>query len=460
MADKNLAGRGENETGLRVLEKFKDESDGTFSLAQRARLEGWDSIGAAWIKVAVDTAGQVKTTGGGGGGGAVTIADGADVAEGATTDLAVVTDTTGTVSGKLRGLVKWAYERMPASLGQKTMAASLPIVIASDQASIPVTASAGTNLNTSALSLEATQTTVSTRIGDVTETAPATDTASSGLNGRLQRIAQRLTSLIALLPASLGQKTMANGLAVTIASDQSVIPVSDNAGSLTVDAPVGTPVFTRLSDGAAALIGQKAMAASLPVAIASDQGNVPVSQATAANLNAQAVGNVAHDAVDSGNPVKIGGKVVGAGGTPTLVSATGDRVDGAFDAAGRQMVAEPTNWTITHVPAANVQATASKAAGGVGVKHVLTSLWVACHNSGAATAAILTINVRDGATGAGTVLWTLKLPITATTLTMSSIFLNDLNIVGTANTAMTVEFSAAGGANTNEVVNAAGYDTL
>lgn len=32
--------------------------------------------------------------------------------------------------------------------------------------------------------------------GIVTETAPATDTASSGLNGRLQRIAQRLTTLI------------------------------------------------------------------------------------------------------------------------------------------------------------------------------------------------------------------------------------------------------------------------
>jgi hypothetical protein len=45
---------------------------------------------------------------GGGGGGAVTIADGADVAEGSTTDSAVVTDANGTVSGKLRGLVKMA----------------------------------------------------------------------------------------------------------------------------------------------------------------------------------------------------------------------------------------------------------------------------------------------------------------------------------------------------------------
>lgn len=31
---------------------------------------------------------------------------------------------------------------------------------------------------------------------------------------------------------------------VILASDQTVVPVSDNAGSLTVDAPVGTPVFT------------------------------------------------------------------------------------------------------------------------------------------------------------------------------------------------------------------------
>ena len=35
-------------------------------------------------------------------------------------------------------------------------------------------------------------------IGSLTETAPATDTASSGLNGRLQRVSQNITSLIEL----------------------------------------------------------------------------------------------------------------------------------------------------------------------------------------------------------------------------------------------------------------------
>lgn len=57
-------------------------------------------------------------------------------------------------------------------------------------------------------------------VGSVTETAPLTDTASSGLNGRLQRIAQRLTSLIGLFPASIGQKAKAASLAVALPTDQ------------------------------------------------------------------------------------------------------------------------------------------------------------------------------------------------------------------------------------------------
>jgi hypothetical protein len=56
-------------------------------------------------------------------------------------------------------------------------------------------------------------------IGSLTETAPTTDNGASGINGRLQRIAARLTSLIALLPASLGIKTAANSLSIAPASD-------------------------------------------------------------------------------------------------------------------------------------------------------------------------------------------------------------------------------------------------
>lgn len=56
-------------------------------------------------------------------------------------------------------------------------------------------------------------------LGAITETVPASDTASSGVNGRLQRLAQRLTSLIALLPTSVGGKTGALSLSVVSATD-------------------------------------------------------------------------------------------------------------------------------------------------------------------------------------------------------------------------------------------------
>ena len=87
----------------------------------------------------VNDALQVNVVAGGAGGGAATVADGADVVEGFLADAAVITDVAGTVSGKLRGLVRWAFERMPASLGQKTKAASLPVTLASDEDALAVT---------------------------------------------------------------------------------------------------------------------------------------------------------------------------------------------------------------------------------------------------------------------------------------------------------------------------------
>ena len=61
-------------------------------------------------------------------------------------------------------------------------------------------------VSVSGVSTEATLAAQSTLMGAVTETAPASDTASSGLNGRLQRIAQRISSLITAL-TDRSQKT-------------------------------------------------------------------------------------------------------------------------------------------------------------------------------------------------------------------------------------------------------------
>lgn len=106
---------------------------------------------------------------------------------------------------------------LPA-LAQAASAASLPVVVASDQSSLPVTVD-NVNANGSTTDADSTPVAWSTegkaQLGSLTETAPASDTASSGLNGRLQRIAQRLTSLIALIPASLGAKAASASLSVT-----------------------------------------------------------------------------------------------------------------------------------------------------------------------------------------------------------------------------------------------------
>lgn len=68
-------------------------------------------------------------------------------------------------------------------------------------------------------------------IGSTNETAPATDTAASGLNGRLQRVSQRITSLIGQFPASPGAKAAANSLSVVLASNHPEVQVSLATGA-------------------------------------------------------------------------------------------------------------------------------------------------------------------------------------------------------------------------------------
>lgn len=174
--------------------------------------------------------------------------------------------------------------KLPAQ-GQALMAASVPVVIASNQSAVPVSGPltdvqlratavpvsgplTDTQLRASAVPIsaaalplpsgaatQATLASVETEIGGLTESAPVTDTASSGLNGRLQRIAQRLTSLIALIPLSLGQKNMAGSFAVTIANDQSSLPVAGaTPAALTVKqakVTVGTTAVRITTDGSA-----------------------------------------------------------------------------------------------------------------------------------------------------------------------------------------------------------------
>jgi hypothetical protein len=149
-----------------------------------------------------------------------------------------------------------------AYVGQKVMANSLPVVVASDQSAIPV----------SGAFFQATQP-VS---GPLTDTQLRASAVPVSMATQAPDVTDRAARLLGVVSGAAN-----------------VFHVDDNAGSLTIDAPVGTPAFVRLSDGAAALIGQKAMAASVPVAIASDQSVMPaVAEQRASTLHVTATGLV------------------------------------------------------------------------------------------------------------------------------------------------------------------------
>jgi hypothetical protein len=109
-----------------------------------------------------------------------------------------------------------ADSKAPA-LGQALAAASVPVVLPAAQITTLTPPPAITGYATSAK-----QDAEAVLIGAVNETAPATDTANSGLNGRLQRIAQRITSLIALIPTAL---TAGGNFKTAV---QEALPAGDN----------------------------------------------------------------------------------------------------------------------------------------------------------------------------------------------------------------------------------------
>lgn len=112
-------------------------------------------------------------------------------------------------------------------------------------------------------------------------------------------------------------------------------------------------------------------------------------------------------------------------------------------------------WQIQNTPAVAAQATASQAAGAAGVRHVCKRIMVSV-SAGATAQTPLAFNLRDGATGAGTILWSIALSAVVNTSTFYDA--DNLNLIGTAATAMTIESAAATAAAVQGTVQAQGYD--
>ena len=123
-----------------------------------------------------------------------------------------------------------------------------------------------------------------------------------------------------------------------------------------------------------------------------------------------------------------------------------------FSTEGAALSMGPGEWAIENAPAAATQATATRAAAGAGHRNVLRSVTVSV--GCVAAQAPLGFVVRDGASGAGAILWRCLLGGAAGAV--QCVTVSGLNIVGSVNTAMTVESLAAPAATNLATVAASG----
>ena len=151
-----------------------------------------------------------------------------------------------------------------------------------------------------------------------------------------------------------------------------------------------------------------------------------------------------------------------AAGNVGFDGSTWDRLIGisntnntAVTSQGVRYSTQLSTWSVIDTDVGATQSTASKAAGGTTVRHVATGVTI-CRGDTAAAAPAL-IHLRDGATGAGTILRSWIIGVGAGL--SECIDITGLNMTGSANTAMTLEFAAAGAATSTSTVTLTGYST-
>lgn len=120
---------------------------------------------------------------------------------------------------------------------------------------------------------------------------------------------------------------------------------------------------------------------------------------------------------------------------------------------------DPT-FVVSANPAANVVASATHAALS-GKAHICQTIHATLTSNASLAAAFAgSIVLRDGASGVGTVIWASSLSVPNVAGTASApVEISGLAINGTPGNAMTLEFTAAGGAGTFETVNFTGFMT-
>lgn len=137
-------------------------------------------------------------------------------------------------------------------------------------------------------------------------------------------------------------------------------------------------------------------------------------------------------------------------------SAANYNADPSAPPSGLLATRKGPDWSLFVTPAVGIRASRSRGAEPAG-KHVCTSLSITFAVAAADVATGGIVQLRDGATGAGTVLWERRLIVMDAAGGTLLVDLSDLAIVGSLNTAMTLEFSAAPGAASFQSVAFTGY---
>lgn len=213
-------------------------------------------------------------------------------------------------------------------------------VVADQGGSWSVTANAGTNLNTSALALAATQT-------DKSQFTRITDGTNDG-------------SIKAASTAALAADTSF----VVALSPNSPLPTGSNTiGALSANQSVNVNQY----GGAATSLGQKVMASSVPVTVASDQSAISVNSTQDKNFGAVGA-NTLRTAAQVGNATGVADFDAGNSGSQTLrvVVATNQSsipVTGPLTDAQLRATPVPVSGTVTVTPPANQSVNLSQVAG-------------------------------------------------------------------------------------------------
>lgn len=332
-------------------------------------------------------------------------------------------------------------------------------------------------------------------MGERGEAAPITDIQASGLNGRLQRIAQRLTAILdkftataaadtARLPVSLADGLQTTGSVTSAAVLVALDMLNYNSVSVQItSAGTGCTVIYESSEdqvtwqACAGLAGSQI--GSLPAITTTTgiglyvfsrrgryfrirvsvygSGTVAVTASqssanTVISLSASVQGSANESIAVTGSPVIMGIEARSSSKT-SVTNNQAVRVIGTLD--GRAVMrphAIPENeWSYAAAAGGIVNTTAAvtiKAAAGAGVRNYLMGLQIMSDALTNATELV----IRDGA--AGTVIFRTKLPTTGVAATLNIQFQNPLK--STANTLLEVATLTASGAGA-VFVNAQGY---